>query len=105
MLKFRSAMFFGESVKKEHRKLLRRLHRGKAVSKEITLITYAANGRDLFDLIPAWVLRFPYLKQQDLYVLGLAGSREEAIELAIEMTMEVYGKTNGFDVRAYFGWQ
>lgn len=105
MLKFRSAMFFGESVKKEHRKLLRRLHRGKLVSKGITLVAYAANERDLFDLIPAWELWFPYRKQQDLYVLGLAGSKEEAIDLAVEMVMEVYGKTDGLDVRAYFGWK
>ena len=103
MLKFRSAMFFGESVKKEHRKLLRRLDRGKSVSKEITLITYAVNGRDLFDLIQAWELRLPFRKQQDLYVLGMAGSKEEAIDLAVEMVMEVYGKTGGFDVRSHFG--
>lgn len=103
MLKFRSAMFFGESVKSEHRRLLRRLHRGRPVKKGITLITYAANGQDLFDLIPAWELRFPYRKQQDLYVLGMAGSKEEAVGLVKEMIMEVYGKTGGFDVRKYFG--
>lgn len=103
MLKFRSAMFFGESVKKEHRRLLRRLHWGRPVKKGITLITYAANGQDLFDLLPAKELKIPYRKEQELYVLGMAGSKEEAIGLVQDMVMEVYRETGGFDVRAYFG--
>lgn len=103
MLKFRSIMFFGESVKSEHRRLLRRLSQGKPVKKEITLITYAANGQDLFDLLPAKELKISYRKQQELYVLGMAGSKEEAIGLVQDMVMEVYKETGGFDVRSYFG--
>lgn len=103
MLRFRKDLLVGESVKEKYRKLLQRIEKGKLVKKDITLITYAINGEDLFDLIPAYEMKFSVRKKQDFYVLGLAGSREEAVELAQRLVMEVYGSTGGFDVREYFG--
>ncbi len=44
-------------------------------------------------------------QEQQLYVLGLAGSRGEALELVQGLVMEVYDKTGEFDVRGYFGCQ
>lgn len=103
MLSFRKDPFVGESVKEKYHKIRARIQDGKRVKKGITLIVYAINGKDLFDLLPAKEMKFPLRKKQDIYVLGIAGSREEAIELVQEMVMEVYGKTGGFDVREYFG--
>lgn len=105
MLKFRKSLYFGESVKTEHRRLLRRLSQGKRVSKDVMLIAYAFNGTDLFDLIPAKELRFPYRKGQELFVLGLAGDKDEAVGLVSEMVTEVYEATGAFDVRSYFGYE
>lgn len=103
MLKFRKNLLVGESIKEKYQKLVPRLEKGKLVKKGITLITYAINGEDLFDLIPANEMKFPLRKKQEFYVLGIAGSREEAVELAQTLIMEVYSETGGFDVRAYFG--
>ena len=103
MLSFRKNPFVGESVKEKYQKLVARIREGKRVKKGITLIAYAINGKDLFDLLPANEMKSSLRKKQDIYVLGMAGSREEAIELVQEMVMEVYGQTGGFDVRGYFG--
>lgn len=105
MLRFRKSLYFGESVKSEHRRLLHRLSRGKRISRKAVLITYAFNGADLFDLLPAKELHFPYRKKQELFVLGLAGDKEEAVGLVGEMVTEVYEATGGFDVRSYFGYE
>ncbi len=105
MLKFRESLYFGESVKSEHRKLMRRLSRGRRLNGKHVLITYAFNETDLFDLIPVWELHFPYRKKQDFFVLGLATDKEEALEVVSQMVTEVYEATGAFDVRAYFGYQ
>lgn len=105
MLTFRNAMFFGKSYdkQKKRKKLLDRLKAGKMVGKGVTMITYAQNGTDLFDLIEVYELLIPARKKQDFYVLGLAASKDEAIELVQDMIMEVYRETGDFDVRKYFG--
>ncbi|MDE7210954.1 MAG: hypothetical protein K2O03_05860 [Lachnospiraceae bacterium] len=103
MLSFRADPFVGESVKEKYQKLEARIRDGKRVKKGITLIVYAINEKDLFDLLPANEMKFPLRKKQDIYVLGIAGSRKEAMELVQGMVMEVYGRTGGFDVRGYFG--
>jgi hypothetical protein len=104
MLNVRSDLFVGESLKEKYQKLLPRIAKGKKVKKGITMITYAVNGNDLFDLIPAKEMKLSVRQEQNLYVLGLAGNRREAFFLVQEMVMEVYEKTGGFDVRGYFGF-
>ncbi len=104
MLDFRKELFVGESVREDYQKLVPRIRKGKPVKKGITLIAYAVNGVDLFDLLSAKEMVFPLRRSQDIYVLGIAGSREEALAMVQDMVMEVYGQTGGFDVRKYFGF-
>ncbi len=105
MLTFRKDLIVGESLKGKERKIVPNIKRGKIKKKGVTLITYAANGKDFFDLIPAKEMKYPVRQEQQLYVLGLAGSRGEALELVQGLVMEVYNKTGEFDVRGYFGCQ
>ena len=39
--------------------------------------------------------------KKELFVIGLAGNYEEALEVAGHIISEVYGKTEGFDVKSY----
>ncbi len=105
MLNVRSDLFVGESLKEKYQKLLPRIEKGKKVKKGIMMITYAVNGNDLFDLIPAKEMKLSVRQEQNLYVLGLAGNHREAFSMVQEMVMEVYEKTGGFDVRGYFGFE
>ncbi len=106
MLKFRSPVYFGDSIdtERKRKRLTEKLADGRHVGKGVTLILYAANGQDLFDLLPARELKFPWRKGEDFYVLGLAGNKAEALELVKRMVMEVYESTGDFDVRGYFGY-
>lgn len=105
MLSLRSDLFVGESLKEKYQKLLPRIEKGKKVKKGITVIAYAVNEKDLFDLIPAKEIKLSVRQEQNLYVLGLAGNRKEAFFLVQKMVMEVYQKTGSFDVRGYFGFE
>lgn len=104
MLVFYKNLYWGESVQKKQNKLLLRLAAGKLAKPGITLITYASNGSDLFDLIPAWEEYF-INKKKELFVLGIAGSKEEAEELSGEMICRVYKETGTLNVRDYFGYE
>lgn len=70
--------------------------------KNAWLIVLPFGEHNLFDIYPAWVFSqkaFPCLRAD---VIGLAKSRGQAVELAAELTQEVYRETGGFDTRAYF---
>lgn len=47
-------------------------------------------------------LLFPFYKRKDIYIVGLATSKEEAILLVVDMLMEIYNNTGDFLVREYF---
>ena len=53
------------------------------------------------EVIPASLLRQPYYQKQDLFVLGIAGSKQEAYELVRQLIEEVYQETGGVALREY----
>ena len=69
---------------------------------EVYCITFASNSHNLFDIINANELIFPYYSKKDIYILGLAGSRGQAKQLVKDMLLEIYNKTGDFRVREYF---
>lgn len=69
---------------------------------EVYCITFASNPNNLFDIINANELLFPYYAQKEIYVLGLAASKEKATLLVKDMLEEVYRESGGFCVREYF---
>lgn len=105
MVRFRSELYWGKAFEEEKKrqKLIKKLQNQKWVKKDVTLIAYAVNGQDLFDLIPAYELKLPWRKEQELFVLGVGKDKEEALEVVERMVMEVYQATGEFAVREYFG--
>lgn len=64
-------------------------------------ICIASNPSNLLDIMNVNELLFPYYQKRKVIIVGLAGNRKEAIELAAEIIEEVYTKTGGFDVRNF----
>ena len=65
-------------------------------------ISFASNKDNLFDIMDANQLLFPYYKDKEIKIIGLAKGRGEAIEIVHDMIMEVYKERGDFDVRSYF---
>ncbi|MBB2183686.1 hypothetical protein H0486_12455 [Lachnospiraceae bacterium MD1] len=65
-------------------------------------IAFASNPGNLFDIMDANELLFPHYSKYDIRIAGLAKGKEEALELVVDMLMEVYRETGDFDVRTYF---
>lgn len=101
MVVWSEKLYFGEGVKKKHRKIIRAINKGK-LSYGIYIISYASNAENLFDIISVQELQFPAYKNMEIHIVGLANGKDEAIGLVTNMLMEIYLNTGDFKVRDYF---
>ncbi|MBE5962832.1 MAG: hypothetical protein E7256_15890 [Lachnospiraceae bacterium] len=101
MVTFRERLYFGETIKKKHRKAIYNIRHEK-LAPGVYVIAFASNEQNLFDIIPANELLFPFYKKKEIYILGMANGLSEAKIVVKDMVAEVYHKTGGFNVREYF---
>ena len=79
-------------------KIKKNIKSGKA-QPGVYVISPAASQNDLLDIIPSFMLRAGRYRETE--ILGIAFTKEEAMELCAQIIMDVYDKTGGFDVKAY----
>ncbi len=56
----------------------------------ICLITIASNQKDVFDIIPAPMMKQPSFRKRDLYVVGIAQDKDAAFELVGRIYQEYH---------------
>lgn len=94
-------LYLGDSVK--HRKRYYKYCIG--YSKKLTgtyCVVLSQNDGGLMDICHSELLRFPFTYRYDPLILGIAGSRSEAILLAGDIILDVMKKTGGTDLQSYF---
>ena len=101
MIVWSKKLYIGEQAEKNYRKVQKKLENGKLVP-DFFLITKPSNEKNLFDILPAAELLFPYYKRQELLVYGLAKGKTEAEELVVSMLEDVYRVTDGLSCEEYF---
>ncbi|WMJ87909.1 hypothetical protein [Anaerocolumna sp. MB42-C2] len=102
MIKWADRMYFSEDLKHTKKiKAMKSIEKGE-LTFEVYCITFASNSYNLFDIINANELIFPYYAKKDTYIFGLAGSKGQAKLLVKDMLMEIYNKTGDFRVREFF---
>ena len=93
-------LYAGESIRHKIAKIKWKI-RHNAGQIEIYVITLASNPKNLLDIIPAYELMQKAYPKRDMYVVGLAGGYDEALEVVTQIIDEVYQQTGGFAVAAY----
>lgn len=68
---------------------------------DIWLVTEAANGRDVFDIISSGWLKQKAVRKNLPEVIGIAKGYEEAVELVKQIVDETYAQTGTGDVKGY----
>ena len=101
MITWSSCLYIGEGIGKKRDRIKRRVEQGKPVPG-IFLITEPSNRENLFDILDAKEICFPYYRRHPMTVYGLAKGKDEAEELVVRMLEEVYRETGEFKVREYF---
>lgn len=98
-MKWHIPLYVGEEAGKKRKKLIHQLERKKPAFG-VYAVTLSSNGKDIFDIFPAFMLMREDIRERE--ILGLAVTKEEALEVCEQIIMEVYNKTGEFAVRRYF---
>lgn len=77
------------------------MEKGK-VLLSVYCIALATNENNLLDIYSTNDLLFPYYKRREITVVGLASSKESAVELVVTIINDVYHQTGKLDVRTFF---
>jgi hypothetical protein len=102
MVRWSENLYLSDGIDpKKKRKLQKAIENGK-LTFEVYCITMASNPNNLFDIINVNELLFQYYSRKDMFILGLATSKEEANLLVKDMIEEIYNKTGAFQVREYY---
>ena len=94
-------MYIGEEARKKKTKIIYNIDTRK-LQFGVYVLTFAANGKDLIDIIPSFMLEKESYKGRDIVVIGLAASKDEALEVGRQIITDCYNQTGGFDLRSYF---
>ncbi len=101
MVVWAEKLYIGEQAEKNLKKLQKKLEAGKPVPG-VFLIMKPSNENNLFDILPATELFFPYYREKELLVYGLAKGKEEAEGLLLSMLEDVCRETGGLNCKEYF---
>ena len=74
---------------------------GKLHITPVYCIAIASNEANLLDIISSNELYFKHYKRKTLHVIGIAASYKTALRLASDILLEVYKKTDTFDIRNF----
>lgn len=104
MIKWYKDLYLDDNIGKKARKYRNRIEKGKLLPGVFCIIR-ALNENNLFDIINANELLFPYYQRKEILVLGLAPNRESAMYLVKDMLEEMYDRTGVFCPDEYYGFQ
>ena len=94
-------LYFDEENAKKKARLLRRLEKGKPEPNVYVLALPDTRDRNILDIFNSLELMQPHYKCSKKYIVGIARSKQAAVELAADIVGEMYGASGGFDLRAY----
>ena len=96
-MRFYKRLYVGSSVKKKRRQIVWKLKTGKVMPNVYCIAL--ANNQDMLEIYHNAVLKQSYYRKYPPYIIGIAGSYQEAIELIQTMLMDTMELTGTYDVR------
>lgn len=95
-MRWYSDLYVGPSLQDVQYKIIKKIKQNKRVF-DVYLLALPVSNNHLLELIPvSYAGLYP-----DLAVIGIAGGKQEAVELTAKIMEEIYIKTGAFDVGAY----
>ncbi len=85
---YHSKLYLGESITGRKLDKIKKKLEHKQVLPGVYLITPAKNPQDQLEIFNARQLSQPHYRDGDYYVVGIAGSHEEAVRLVERMVQE-----------------
>ena len=93
-------MYFTEGLEKKKDKIIKKLE-NKKFQVSIHLLVLPRNEDNQLEIINSVLLLQPDYPKEDYFVVGIAKSYDDALELVEKIAKEVYHETKGTDIRSY----
>lgn len=97
---FYQPLLLSESLKKKEKKICRKLRLGIGMTNVYVIVL--GGGKNLFDIYHCAFFKPRFMRKRDCCIVGLADSREQAVELLSDFMADIYKKTGNTDFKAYF---
>lgn len=92
-------LYLGENAEKKKYRLYRRINKRRLLNAYV--VTLPSNDENVLDIYRFMELRQKHYAKCDIFIIGLACGREEAMELAASIIWEVWQNTGAFKVSEY----
>lgn len=99
-MKYYKYLYLSEGLERKKEKIIARLEQNK-LQPGTHLLVLPGNKRNHLELLNAMLLMQPSYPKEELFVVGIAKSYEDGLELVEKIAREVYDITNGADIRNY----
>lgn len=99
-MKFFKKLYVSEYMEKKKEKVIKNLKAGK-IPFSYYILVLIEEGENQLEFYSTSLLYQKKLKEENLFIVGLAAGYEDAIYLVEDITREVYEKTGTADIRSY----
>ena len=98
-MRFYKKLYTSPSLQKKKRQIVWKLKTGKTMP--FLYVITLSEQNDLMDIYHSILLKQPYYRKNPPYIIGIADSHSEAVELIQHILMDVHEKTGGYDIRSF----
>lgn len=105
VLVFSPELYLGRSIKSKKLDTIKRRLRTKPLLAGVTLLVLSENDSDQLDILSCAQLAQKVYGEHSLSVVGLAGNRDEAVELVIRITRDCLASRRDCSLKEYLRWQ
>ena len=99
-MKWMKNLYVSPLMQRDVKKIMWKLNHGAGILGTY-LIILSTNEKNQLDIINAAYMKQRYYRRREIYVVGLADSYDDAIQLLMQIVEETYALTGGADVKSY----
>ena len=93
-------IYVGYNLLEEKRKTIRQIKNGKMMLNTY-VIALPSNDYDTLEIYPSNVLIQKWYRDYDMVIVGIAGGKEEALDMLQLIIMDCYNDTGSVNVKQY----
>lgn len=99
-MKFYKNLYIGDTIKDPNRVKKKLKHRARQLKVFVIML---ASGDDQLEICHSMLLRQPFyrIKENEPYIIGIAGNYDEAVEIIIKITNEAVLKNGNAALKQY----
>lgn len=99
-MKFYKYLYVQEELEKKKEKIIRKLKQ-KKILFHFHVVTISSNPENQLDIYNSKYLFQPGFPAEDLFVVAIVKSHEDAVEFVENLLKDVYNETKRTDMRSY----